>query len=112
MKLSCSNVNRLSVGNGYAPKLKTVQKEAAGGMSYSCFARNFKQYYGRSCKEYMELVRICRAEDLLPFTDLDLSFISQETGFSDSSHLIRTFRKWKSTTPGQYRNNYKKTEEI
>lgn len=72
-------------------------------MSYSYFAKNFKQYYGRSCKEYIEFIRICRAEDLLLFTDHDLSFISQETGFSDSSHLIKTFRKWKQITPKQFK---------
>jgi AraC-like DNA-binding protein len=72
-------------------------------MSYSYFAKNFKQYYGRSCKEYIEFIRICKVEDLLLFTDFDLSYISQETGFSDSSHLIKIFRKWKGVTPKQYK---------
>lgn len=73
------------------------------GMSYSYFARSFKQRYGRSCKEYIEFIRVSKAEDLLLFTDYDLNYISQETGFSDCSHLIKTFRKWKSVTPKQYR---------
>lgn len=72
-------------------------------MSYSYFAKSFKQYYGRSCKEYIEFMRICKAEDLLLFTDFDLSYISQETGFSDSSHLIKIFRKWKGVTPKQFK---------
>ncbi len=72
-------------------------------MSYSYFARNFKQIYGRSCKEYIEFVRICKAEELLLFTDFDLSYISQETGFSDCSHLIKIFKKWKGITPKQYK---------
>lgn len=72
-------------------------------MSYSYFAKNFKKYYGRSCKEYIEFIRVCKAEDLLLFTDFDLSYISQETGFSDSSHLIKIFRKWKGVTPKQFK---------
>lgn len=72
-------------------------------MSYSYFAKNFKQYYGRSCKEYIEFIRVSKVEDLLLFTDFDLSYISQETGFSDSSHLIKIFRKWKGITPKQYK---------
>lgn len=72
-------------------------------MSYSYFAKNFKHYYGRSCKEYIEFIRISKAEDLLLFTDFDLSYISQETGFSDSSHLIKIFKKWKGVTPKQYK---------
>ncbi len=72
-------------------------------MSYSYFAKRFHAVYGRSCKEYIELMRISRVKDLLLFTDLDLSFISQETGFADCSHLIRTFKKNESITPKQYR---------
>ncbi len=72
-------------------------------MSYSYFAKNFKQIYGRSCKEYIEFVRISKAEDLLLFTDFDLTYISQETGFSDCSHLIKIFKRWKGITPKQYK---------
>lgn len=72
-------------------------------MSYSYFAKRFHALYGRSCKEYIEFIRISRAKDLLLFTDFDLSFISQETGFSDCSHLIRTFKKIECITPKQYR---------
>lgn len=79
-------------------------------MSYSYFAKNFKQYYGRSCKEYIEFIRICKAEDMLLFTDFDLSYISQETGFSDSSHLIKIFRKWKGMTPKQFKLQHAKKE--
>ena len=79
-------------------------------MSYSYFAKNFKQYYGRSCKEYIEFIRINKVEDLLLFTDFDLSYISQETGFSDSSHLIKIFRKWKGVTPKQFKKGHGKGE--
>ncbi len=72
-------------------------------MSYSYFAKSFKQIYGRSCKEYLEFVRISKAEDLLLYTDFDLTYISLETGFADCSHLIKTFKKWKNITPKQYR---------
>ena len=72
-------------------------------MSYSHFAKCFKELYGRSCKDYMELIKIEKGEEFLLFTDSPLSQISQELGFADCSHFIRTFRKWKKTTPGQFR---------
>lgn len=72
-------------------------------MSYSFFAKKFKQLYGRSCKEYIEYIRVTKAEDMLLFTDCDLTYISQETGFSDCSHMIKTFKKYKNITPKQYR---------
>lgn len=84
--------------------LKVESLAAMCHMSYSHFAKCFKELYGRSCKDYIELIRIEKGEELLLFTDSPLSEISQETGFSDCSHFIRTFRKWKKTTPGKYRS--------
>ncbi|MGN1090834.1 MAG: helix-turn-helix domain-containing protein [Huintestinicola sp.] len=44
-----------------------------------------------------------KAEELLLFTDYDLNYISQETGFSDCSHLIKSFKKYRGITPKQFR---------
>lgn len=83
--------------------LKVEDLAALCAMSYSFFAKSFHDLYSRSCKEYIELVRVTKAEDMLLFTSHSLSWIAQETGFADSSHLIKTFRRWKNTTPKQYR---------
>ena len=73
------------------------------GLSYPWFARKFHQIYGISCKEYIEKIRLNRVEHYLQFTDCDLNYISQHTGYSDCSHLVRDFRKLRNTTPGQFR---------
>ena len=83
--------------------LKVEDLASMCNMSYSFFAKKFRQLYGRSCKEYIEYIRVTKAEDLLLFSDYDLTYISQETGFSDCSHMIKTFRKYKNITPKQYR---------
>ena len=72
-------------------------------MSYSYFAKVFHNRYGQSCKQYIEFIRLCKAENLLLFTDHDLTEIANETGFADCSHLIRCFKKHYKTTPKQYR---------
>lgn len=72
-------------------------------MSYSHFAKLFRENYGRSCKEYVTYIRLNKAQDLLFHTDYDLNFIAQETGFFDCSHFIRTYKKWKGITPKQER---------
>ncbi|MGN1417532.1 MAG: helix-turn-helix domain-containing protein [Oscillospiraceae bacterium] len=78
------------------------------GMSYSNFAKQFKILYGQSCHEYIEHIRVCKAEDLLLFTNHDLNYISQETGFSDCSHMIKTFRRLNGITPKQFRMKHSK----
>lgn len=72
-------------------------------MSYSYFAKTFHRLYGQSCKEYIESVRLGKAENLLLFTSHDLNYISNETGFSDCSHFIRVFKRKYHMTPKQYR---------
>lgn len=75
-------------------------------MSYSYFAKTFRELYGQSCKKYIEFIRLCKAEDLLLFTNQDLNYISQETGFSDCSHFIKAFRSRHDMTPKQFRTEH------
>ncbi|OPJ64463.1 AraC family transcriptional regulator [Clostridium oryzae] len=72
-------------------------------MSYSYFAKRFHDLYGQSCRDYIEFIRLSKVKDLLLFTNFDLNYISQETGFSDCSHLIRIFKKNTGMTPKQFR---------
>ena len=85
--------------------IKVSELAALCGMSYSYFAKNFREIYGQSCKKYIESIRLLKAEDMLLFTSFDLNYISQETGFSDCSHLIHAFKAKYGTTPHQYRSH-------
>lgn len=73
------------------------------GMSYPGFAKKFRELYGISCKEYISRVRIAKVEHYLLFTNVDLTYISQETGYSDCSHMIKDFKRLKGVTPGKFR---------
>ncbi len=73
------------------------------GMSYSNFAKLFREQYGRSCKEYISYIRLNKAQELLLNSDYDLNYIAIETGFYDCSHFIRTYKKWRGITPEQER---------
>ena len=83
------------------PRVEELAKRC--NMSYSNFARCFKEMYGRSCKEHLEMLRVERAEELRKFTDLSLNDISQELGYADQSHFTRAFKKHKGMTPGNLR---------
>ncbi|MBP1544157.1 MAG: AraC family transcriptional regulator [Oscillospiraceae bacterium] len=79
------------------------------GMSYSYFAKRFLSVYGKSCKEYIETMRLYKVEEFLLFTDFDLNYISQETGFSDCSHMIKSFRRSRGVTPKRFRTEKART---
>lgn len=78
-------------------------------MSYSHFSMRFKEYYGQTCSHFIQMIRLQKAEDLLRFTDFDLSYISQETGFCDCSHFIRLFKIHYGITPKQFRRQQQKS---
>ena len=81
--------------------------QAEDGIRDRSPSRGLGDVYKR--QEYIEYIRVTKAEDLLLFSDYDLTYISQETGFSDCSHMIKTFRKYKNITPKQYRLQNTKT---
>ena len=88
-------------------ELRVSDIAAKCNMSYSNFAKKFQENYGMSCKEYIERMRIFKVEEFLLFTDHPLSYICQETGFSDCSHLIKSFKQYRSVTPKQFKLSHK-----
>lgn len=89
-------------------ELRVEELAHMANMSYSYFAKLFKQYYGQTCKDYILMLRLQKSEDLLLFTDYDLSYISQECGFCDCSHFMKYFRQKHHMTPKQYRKRYER----
>ena len=73
------------------------------GLSYPWFAKKFRDIYGISCKDYIEQIRVSRVEQFLLFTNMDLTKISEATGYADCSHMIKNFKRIMDITPGQYR---------
>lgn len=65
--------------------------------------RQFKKYQGITPYEYLIKFRINQAKFLLENTSLTVSEISFKSGFGDSSHFIKLFRKYVKKTPLQYR---------
>ena len=68
------------------------------------FCRLFKKTVNTSFLQYLNFVRVCKAEKLLLTTNKSISEIALETGFSSSAYFNRIFKKYKSCTPKFYRN--------
>lgn len=95
------------IDTGMHEDLRVTDIARECGMSYSCFAKKFHEHYGMSCKEYIERMRIFKVEEFLLFTDYPLNYICQETGFSDCSHLIKSFKQYRGTTPKQFKLSHR-----
>jgi AraC family transcriptional regulator len=65
-------------------------------------AATFRRHYGCSLGEYLRRRRVATARELLTNPDLPLTEIAFAAGFSDQSHLTRTFKRFTGMTPLQY----------
>lgn len=72
-------------------------------LSYSYFSRQFKALMGKTFTEYLNYIRVTEAEKLLLSTDLNITQIALETGFSSSSYFIQQFKRFKNVSPKQFK---------
>lgn len=66
-------------------------------------SRLLKKNANINFKKYITAIKIEAAKDLLTTTDMKVSSISQEVGFTNVSTFIRSFRNETGITPGEYR---------
>ncbi|MCF0050379.1 helix-turn-helix domain-containing protein [Dyadobacter sp. LJ53] len=63
----------------------------------------FKKHAGESLKQYIIKYRIKLIEARLLYSQLTLSEIADEFGYTDESHLCKQFKKYTGTTPISFR---------
>jgi AraC-like DNA-binding protein len=83
----------------------TVDKMAhLANMSGSRFAVLYKTVLGVSPVEDLVEARLARAQDLLLNSDMSVSEVAAQTGFSSSSYFSRIFRRRVGLTPTDYQH--------
>lgn len=68
------------------------------------FSKLFKKDTDSSPHQYLLALRLRRAKSLLLETSMSIRQISEECGFTSSTHFIRAFRQENDITPLKYRN--------
>ncbi len=87
------------------PQEQITIEQAASicAMSETYFMKFFKKMTGLTFTQYLNLVRLERAQTLLKTTDLSVLQVSEYAGFNNLSYFIRSFKKHYGRTPGQWR---------
>ena len=73
------------------------------GMSVRTFNRRFKEATGTPPLQYLQVLRIDMAKELLQTSNLSISEIAYKVGYQDMGHFAGLFKKLLATTPSQYR---------
>jgi AraC family transcriptional regulator len=85
--------------------LSIVQIAKVINISPTYFASLFKSTIGNSPHRYVIQQRVERAKMLLSKTDLEISDIALQVGFSSQSHLTQQFKRFTGMTPRQVRSS-------
>lgn len=75
----------------------------AMGMHPKYLSRIFKERTGVNLSEYITLLRITKAKELLENSEKSVGEISEEVGFENRTTFFRSFKKLESISPNEYR---------
>ena len=92
------------IEENYSAPLTLDQLSAAAGMSPKYFCRFFQEMTHYTPIEYLNICRIEHACYQLITTGQSVTDVAFSCGFNDLSYFIKTFRRYKGTTPKRYLN--------
>ncbi len=73
------------------------------GMSRSAFTAHFTGAFGRAPIEFLKVLRLRRAADLLSNTDLPVKAVAPKVGYASRSYFSRAFKSLYGLDPAAYR---------
>lgn len=77
------------------------------GISVSNLSKQFRKYKNCNITQYVTMLQMERAKELLKTTDYSMSVIANMVGQQDVSNFIRKFKAHEKVTPGEYRKSVK-----
>ncbi|MDD7446124.1 MAG: AraC family transcriptional regulator [Clostridiales bacterium] len=93
-------------GNFADPNLNVSMIAERLGVSQSYLSTHFKRQTGMNASDYIHLVRIRRACEMMRNESLSLSQIASRCGYVSDGTFIRCFKKYEGVTPGVFRKNF------
>jgi AraC-like DNA-binding protein len=88
----------------YSPeKLKAEHIAAHFNISLNYISEYFKKHTGENLIQYITSYKLRLVETRLQYSALRINEIAYELGFTDESHLNRTFRKYRGMSPSEFR---------
>ncbi|MBC7105047.1 MAG: helix-turn-helix domain-containing protein, partial [Firmicutes bacterium] len=67
------------------------------------FSRVFRREMGMTFVDYLTMVRLEKAKELLLGSDLPVGVIAREVGYPDANYFSRIFKKRERVSPTEYR---------
>ncbi len=92
------------INQHYPERITLAEIAKTAGVSEREASRCFKKTIGQSPMEYLIKYRLNQSKKLLLETNMTITAICQQCGFSDSAYFGKVFRKSYGMTPSEYRS--------
>ena len=92
-------------------RLKGSALCAAFNLSPAYIGRYFKRHFHESLRQYIVESRIRAAAEMLCNSRMSVKEIAYRLGYTDSCHLVRSFKHHYGTTPASYRSRHASGQE-
>lgn len=110
------HVNRLNrvneiinyISSNYDKPLSTKALAEKAHLSEGYFCQMFKEVTGKTAMEYLNNLRIDKAEKMLKKTEMTVTEIAFCCGFDDANYFSRTYKKIKGISPQSVRQSANK----
>ena len=90
------------ISDNYSNNISLENLSRIAGMNPRYFCRYFRSLTGRTPVDYLNYYRIECASEMLSTKDITIREAAISCGFNDESYFIKTFHKYKGTTPKQF----------
>ncbi len=91
------------IHDNYAGEVSVAQLAAIENYNVSYYTDWFKKKVGCLPSEYLKMVRIDRAKEILATTKYKITDIAMQVGYCNSSSFTRAFKASEGISPHQYR---------
>lgn len=95
------------LATNYALPHPVSQVSQRSGLATRTFKRRFRAATGFAPVNYVQMLRVEEAKQMLETTDDAIDGIAQQVGYEDPTSFRRLFKRATSVTPGRYRQRYR-----
>lgn len=95
----------------YRRKITSKEIEEKFEISYDYINKMFRKSTGYTIANYINIIRIRKAKELIETTSLKYSDIAYFVGINDQYYFSKLFKKYTGMTPSQYSLFYSKTRK-
>jgi len=95
------------IETNYSERITTGQAADIVNLSPYYFCRLFKKITGNTFNDFLNIIRVNKAEEMLRNTDFSVTLVAELTGFCDISYFDKVFKLYKRYTPKDCRKSEK-----